>query len=110
MYGFAIDESNNQEKIMKAKITLNTNGTVTLYCDQPDWSLADGRIATTYFCPGSGGYVRIADGKNYPQVCDKLSSSGSTLTCESSGEPLLRMIRREYQSLQRAENRRLAAY
>lgn len=65
------------------------------------------RIETTYFCPGHGaGYVRVDDAAcRFPQVCERLSGTGSTLT--ASPETLLSVIRREYRRSRRAEVARL---
>lgn len=71
---------------------------VTVEEDNPQATWDDdapARILTTYFCPSSGGYVRIHDvDRRYPQVCDGLSSLGSTLYCHNP-DRLIDLIRRE---------------
>lgn len=83
---------------------------VTVEEDNPRAEWDDGapaRISTTYFCPSDGGYVRIHDAAGrYPQVCDGLSSTGSTLRC-SDGNHLIDLIRRERRAGIRKEQRYL---
>ena len=81
---------------------------VTVEQDNPEHGWFDdvpARISTTYFCPGSGGYVRIYDSAgNHRQVCDGLSSTGSTLYCKDP-ERLIDLIRRERRSGIEADRR-----
>lgn len=91
---------------MKTRIYQEPNGNVTVESD--DLFTGD-RSTVTYFCPGSGGYVRIADGNRYPQVCEKLYSRGPTLMC-SSADDLLRVIRREYRRARNIEKRELTKW
>lgn len=56
---------------------------------------------TRYMAPLGGGYVRIDDGRNYPQVCEGLVGSGQSLTLLAGGD-LLALIRREYRRGRRA--------
>lgn len=66
------------------------------------------RVTRTFFCPASGGYIRESV-RDYPQVCDQLAHSGSTLYAES-GNDLIKIIRREYRSMRRAEKREATRY
>lgn len=63
-------------------------------------------ITEEFSAPIAGGYVRFASGN---QVCDKLMTRGSTLMW-SGKEPLVNLIRHEYQALRRAEKRENAKY
>lgn len=92
---------------MKTTIKTDAQGYVTISYDDAD---SGERITTTYFCPLNGGYVRIRDAaQRYPQVCERLSGSGSTLMC-SSREKLAEVVRREYRAMRRAEKREAARY
>jgi hypothetical protein len=62
------------------------------------------RVTTQYFAPACGGYVRINDHRNYPQVCDGLQSTGSTLSW-GGGLPFANLIRREFRAGRAAEKR-----
>jgi hypothetical protein len=63
---------------------------------------------TTYFCPVNGGYVRIRDRDGrYPQVCDRLASTGSTLSSPTR-DALISVIRREYRAYRRMMAREMA--
>jgi hypothetical protein len=66
--------------------------------------LTDEMSETEYFAPSDGGYVRINDGRNFPQVCDGLFSTGSTL--EWGGRtPFVNLIRREYRKGRAADKK-----
>lgn len=88
---------------MKARIYLenqNYPNYVTVEEDNPqaEWGGVPARISTIYFCPCSGGYVRIYDADHrYPQVCDGLFRTGSTLYC-SDPDRLIDLVRRERKS------------
>jgi hypothetical protein len=86
---------------MRTKITADAQGRVTMA--YVDWQ--GERRLRTFVCPANGGYVRetYASGSN-PQVCERLSSAGSTLSV-SSRSGLLELIRREYRKMRRAEKR-----
>ncbi len=62
-----------------------------------------------YFAPQGGGYVKVDDGRHYPQVCRDLARTGSTLIWDGR-EPLVELIRREHAASKRAERRAAAAY
>jgi hypothetical protein len=83
---------------MKAKITVESNGSVTLEHD--DLYGNGERQSTNYFVPSNGGYVRVhcANGNHY-QVCDKLSNRGNTLS--STRENLPALIRAEWRKCKR---------
>lgn len=87
-----------------------------IYCEnasQPNYvtvaALDDmGKMRTTeYFVPAAGGYVKVNDGRHYPQVCDRLSSGGSTLVWRPGGISFVDFIRREYKAGRDAERRRV---
>lgn len=84
---------------MRTTITTDTQGYVTIAYDD------DGeRVSRTFFAPVDGGYVREVDSRGqYPQVCDKLYSRGSTLRATRAG--LADVIRREWRARQVAEKR-----
>lgn len=94
---------------MKTSITQDSNGYVTISYDD---AISGARITTTYFAPrsssGKAGYVKIADGRNYPQVCEGLASTGNTLT--ATPETLLSVIRREYRKMRASEKSNAYAY
>lgn len=82
---------------MRAKITVEKDGSVTLAHDVPaHLSLyVDKRSSTNYFVGSDGGYVRIFDKNgNYRQACENLSSNGSALS--STRENLPALIRAEW--------------
>lgn len=81
---------------MKTIITEGNNSVTINYDD----ALSGERITRKFF---SGGmYVKESDSaKRYPQVCERLSSTGSTLMATS--ETLAAVIRREYNAMRRAE-------
>ena len=84
---------------MKATITADAQGYVTLRFDHP---LTDERVTETFACPLGGGYVRDSKGR---QVCDALATTGSTLLC-SGRDNLINVIRREYRQMRREYARR----
>ena len=91
---------------MKAKITVDANN-VTVERDDP---FTGERTTTTYFAPhmsgGKAGYVRIRDAAGrYPQVCERLSSTGNTLM--ATPETLPAVIRRELRRRVAADRREL---
>lgn len=83
---------------MRASITQDEQGYVTLCYDHPRF---EARVSMIFFCPPSGGYVRLwtQDGQ-HPQVCDRLATRGSTLISPSR-DALLGIIRREYRAMKR---------
>lgn len=86
----------------KTRITVNGND-VTVERDDP---ATGDRETTTYFVPHNGGYVRIRDSAGrYPQVCERLYGTGSTLM--ATPETLPAVIRRELRKLARDERREL---
>lgn len=68
--------------------------------------MEDRMVTTEYMAPRDGGYVRIDDGRQYPQVCSGLCSAGETLEWFPRIHPTLAgLIRREYQRARRADRR-----
>lgn len=94
---------------MKTTITSDESGYVTISYDDK----YDGRVTRRFFCPTDGGYVRESDAMHtYPQVCERLANTGSTLMC-SSRDQLINLIRREYRAMRREEmreDRRMRGY
>ena len=85
---------------MKAKFSTDIAGRVTVEYDS-----GDVRVSRTFTCPQEGGYVRERlSGGRWEQVCEKLTSRGSTLAC-ASREKLIDLIRAEYKEMRRAEKR-----
>ena len=85
---------------MKTTIKSDSIGFVTVSYDD---CISGDRVTRTFFCPTGGGYVREQDSRQqYPQVCDRLSSRGSTLTCKSR-DNLIDLIRHEYRAMRRME-------
>ena len=85
---------------MKTKITVNGNE-VTV---EQDNLLSGRRESTTYFVPhtsnGESAYVRIRDiYGHYPQVCERLASTGNALM--ATPKTLPSVIRRELRREQR---------
>jgi len=75
-----------------------------------EWDEEGQRVITTsYMAPFDGGYVRICDNRNYPQVCEKLASTGNTLHC-GDRESLVEVIRREYRRAKDATRRENARW
>lgn len=93
---------------MRAKFAADQTYRVTLEYDGDDYFGEPKRVSRTFSCPMNGGYVLEFDGRDWKQVCDRLSSTGSTLHC-SSRSNLLAMIRREYKAMRRADKRREVA-
>lgn len=91
----------------KMQITIGDSGHVELAYTEAD---SGDQIARTFTCPVDGGYVREfkTDG-DLKQVCDKLSSQGSTLMA-SSRATLADVIRREYKAMRASEKRDEARY
>lgn len=54
--------------------------------------------------PSGWSYVRYSDGSGDRQLCDRLSSQGSTLTYYE-GTKLVDLVRREYRAMRSAEKR-----
>jgi len=83
---------------MKAKITVESDGSVTLEHD--DLYCNGVRQTKNYFVPADGGYVRVhcASGNHY-QVCDKLSNRGNTMFSTRGNLPAL--IRAEWRKCRR---------
>ena len=88
---------------MKAKITKTTTGCVALAYDSHGYD-ADRRVVRLFCCPIDGGYVTEQIKGEWRQVCERLSSTGITLSC-SSRDALGAMIRKHYQSMKRAQSR-----
>ncbi len=91
---------------MKTKITADANN-VTAERDNP---ITGERTTTTYFVRhvsgGNAGYVRIRDAAaRFPQVCERLSSTGNALM--ATAETLPAVIRRELRRCIAAERREL---
>ena len=88
---------------MKAKFSTDLMGRVTVAYDMEFWTGETVRVERVFTCPDDGGYVRekMSNG-SWEQVCDKLASMGSTLSC-SSRAALVELIRREYRAMRRAE-------
>ena len=91
---------------MKTKLTVSSNN-VTVERDDP---FTGERSSTTYFAPyisnGSAGYVRVRDAAGrYPQVCERLNSTGNTLM--ATPETLPAVIRRELRRRNAADRREL---
>lgn len=85
---------------MKAKISQDQYGYVTA-----EYDAGDRRISRTFMVPENGGYVREQWGNGeWRQVCNGLSSQGSTLSC-SSRAGLLGLIRDEYRAMRRNQAR-----
>ena len=94
---------------MKAKFTTDKNdGSVSVEFDteSPDFDNYETiRKTRTFSCPRDGGYVIEHIGRgNTVQVCERLSSRGSTLHCSGS-DSLPALIRREYRAMVRANNK-----
>lgn len=94
---------------MKAKFTTDKYcGSVSVEFDaeSPDFDNYETvRKTRTFSCPSTGGYVieHIGNG-NTAQVCERLSSRGSTLHCSNS-DNLPALIRREYRAMVRASKK-----
>ncbi|WP_297501013.1 hypothetical protein [Ferrovum sp.] len=90
---------------MKAKFTTDPAGHVSLEYDDTDYDGVTRRITRVFLAPLSGGYVReyLEHGKS-SQVCERLSSTGITLSV-TSREKLLDLIRKEYRAMCRSEKK-----
>ena len=93
---------------MKTKITVDSNN-VTVERYDP---FTGERSSTTYFAPhsssGQAGYVRVRDtAGRFPQVCDRLNSTGNTL--RATPETLPAVIRRELRRRNAVDRRELNA-
>lgn len=90
---------------MKAKFATDPAGHVSLEYDATDYDGVTRRITRVFLAPRGGGYVReyLEHGKS-PQVCERLSSTGSTLSV-TSREKLLDLIRKEYRAMCRSEKK-----
>ena len=88
---------------MKAKFSTDAMGRVTVAYDMESWTGETVRVERVFTCPDDGGYVRekMSNG-DWRQVCEKLASMGSTLSC-SNRSRLLDLIRAEYRAMRRAE-------
>ena len=94
---------------MKAKFTtdkFDASVSVEFDAESPDFDNYETiRKTRTFSCPRDGGYVIEHIGRgNTAQVCERLSSRGSTLHCSSS-DNLPALIRREYRAMVRANNK-----
>ena len=85
----------------RAKITLDGRN-VTV---ERDDEITGERTCTTYVCMGEYVHIKDREGR-YPQVCERLSGSGSTL--RATDETLAAVIRRELRRRREAERRDLA--
>ena len=86
---------------MRMKLTTDDQKYVFLSYDEQGWDDTY-RESRTFMCPPDGGYVRELRGDDWKQVCDRLWSMGSTLSCESR-DKLPDLIRREYRAMRRAK-------
>lgn len=94
---------------MRTKIFISTKNPAGNYVTvQRNDPFFDGEILETeYFAPAYGGYVKINDGKNFPQICDGLARLGNTLIW-SGKSPFIDLIRREYRAGMRSDKRAMA--
>jgi hypothetical protein len=104
MWHIVVIETRNGVTTMRTKITVDSNGDVTVTGENPV-----GEMETTiYFVPTKGGYVRERDyAGRFPQVCERLSTRGNTLW--STRDALPGLIRRELQRAKAYEARHWAA-
>ena len=88
---------------MKTKIQQVTDNTVRL--QYTNWMDED--VDATLFVPSGGGYVFVLqDDGSTTQICDRLSSTGSTLIYSPQHHGrLVDMIRKEYRKMRAAEKR-----
>jgi hypothetical protein len=90
--------------IMKAKFTTNSARHVTLEYDVIDHA-GTRRVTRVFWAPSQGGYVREYDKNSCSsQVCERLSSTGVTLSVTRE-EKLLDLIRKEYRAMRREDLR-----
>jgi len=66
---------------------------------------SDEFVTMELFAPSSGGYVKVNDGRRFPQICERLAATGSTLDWSPAHGRLSDMIRREYRRMRAAEKR-----
>jgi hypothetical protein len=97
----------NNHPNRRTKITTDGRNNVTVERANPSTGEHE---CTTYFVPylsgGKSGYVRVRDtAGRYPQVCEKLYSTGNTLMATPS--TLLDVIRSELRRRVAAEKRDL---
>ena len=88
---------------MRTRIRQITDNTVRI--QYQNWM--DEEIDETLFAPSDGGYVFVlqADGST-TQICDRLSSTGSTLIYSPKYHGrLVDLVRREYRKMRAAEKR-----
>jgi hypothetical protein len=71
-----------------------------------DDALSGDRVVREYSAASNGGYVYD---QNEKQVCDRLSSRGSTLRWNATA-PLADLIRCEYRAMRASEKREEAKY
>ena len=82
---------------MRTKITTEINGHVTITYEDD----CGERVSREFFLSRDPGYVRELDSRQtFPQVCERLASTGNTLMC--SRDELEDTIRREYRRMRRA--------
>ena len=90
---------------MKAKFRILVDGTVSIDYDD----VIGDRVEREFICPVEGGYVRERVGNGYRQVCERLSSGGSTLMV-SNRKSLIDVIRSEYRAMRRNDNKYTSRY
>lgn len=83
----------------KTRFTQHDSGAVTIEYDRDE---QDSRIARTFFASGGYVYESLPNGERR-QVCDRLSTRGSTLTAPNDSAKLINVIRREYRAMRRRE-------
>jgi hypothetical protein len=75
-------------------------------CSITYWDdMSERTVTEEFFAPSRGGYVKLDDGRNYPQVCDGLYSTGDTLEWYPRSGPLVKMVRREWRRRRALERR-----
>lgn len=100
----------NEVTNMRMKITTDSIGYVTLEYDENSYWGDGDRVSRVFMCPPDGGYVReMSDKGEWVQVCERLASLGSTLSC-SSCNALPDTIRREYRAMRKAEAKEYRRY
>lgn len=99
-----ISQIARRSNAMRAKFTYDSlSDTVALAYDVEDYEGVDRRVTRYFSCPSDGGYIYEYFGHGgRRQVCEKLSSRGSTLIARDPKD-LLRIIRREYRAMRRVE-------
>jgi len=63
-------------------------------------------VSLELFAPAKGGSVKV-EARGYPQICERLASTGNALTWSPSIGPLCELVRREYRKRRAAERRAL---